>query len=272
MQLGLSTFLHRDRPLDRALLQELQQAGVESIELTDYHPGFSRDKPDSFTDLRSALDQLGLHLNSLHIHLEHFDPDIDLAALAAPQREKALAAYRQAVELMAVLGGGILVTHDIRIPEPPPDPDAALHAEKRAAFLDNLREIARYAESASVRLALENTSRGYTRHPERLVALMEDLDASNVGICIDTGHRNLVGDPVAALLTTSRYLITLHIHDNSGERDEHLLPGGGNIAWPGVLQTLDEIKYGGVFMYELGRAEDLSALRRNFESLLEARG
>ena len=111
MKLGLSTLLHRDRPLDRALLQDLRQAGVESIELTDYHPGFSDDKPDSFTDLRSALEDLGLHLNSLHIHLAHFDPDIDLAALAAPQREKALAAYRQAVELMAVLGGGILVAH-----------------------------------------------------------------------------------------------------------------------------------------------------------------
>lgn len=269
MKLGLSTFIHRDRPLDRELLQVMRQAGVESIELTDYHPGFSLDNPDAFAGLGSALEELDLHLNSLHIHLEQFDPDFDLAGLAAPQREKTLAAYRRAVDLMAGLGGGILVTHDIRIPEPPLDQDAELHAEKRAAFLGNLREIARYAEPAKVRLALENTSRGYTREPERLVALMEDLDAPNVGICIDTGHRNLVGDPVAALLTAGRHLITLHIHDNSGERDEHLLPGGGHIAWQGVLQALGEIGYGGVFVYELGRAEDLSALRQNFELLLE---
>ena len=37
MKLGLSTIMHRDRPLDRHLMEMLQQAGVESVELTDYH-------------------------------------------------------------------------------------------------------------------------------------------------------------------------------------------------------------------------------------------
>ncbi len=267
MKLGLSTLLHRDRPLDRELLQTMRQAGVESVELTDYHPGFSYEEPAAFADLKSVLSELELELNSLHIHLEKFDPEFDLATLVASQREKALAAYRRAVDLMAALGGGILVTHDIRIPESPSGEDAALDVEKRSAFLDNLRQIARYAEPVQVRLALENTSRGYTRDPARLVALIEDLDVPNVGICIDTGHRNLVGDPVDALRTVGSHLCTLHIHDNRGQRDEHLLPGGGNIAWQDIWRALDQIGYGGVFMYELSRADDLSALRRNFEGL-----
>lgn len=271
MKLGLSTLCFRDRPLDRELLQIMRQAGVESVELTDYHPGFSYDEPAGFAELKSVLSELGLELNSLHIHLEKSDPKFDLATLMASQREKALAAYRRAVDLMAALGGGILVTHDIRIPEPLSGAAAALGVEKRSAFLDNFRQIAGYAESAQVRLALENTSRGYTRDPARLVALIEDLDVPNVGICIDTGHRNLVGDPVAALRSVGSHLCTLHIHDNRGQRDEHLLPGGGNIAWQDIAQALDQIGYGGVFMYELNRTEDLSALRRNFEDLLKQR-
>ena len=118
-----------------------------------------------------------------------------------------------------------------------------------------------------VRFALENTSRGYTREPERLVGLMEDLGAPNVGVVIDTGHRNLVGDPVEALRVVGRYLMTLHIHDNHGESDEHLLPGGGDIPWTGVIQALDDVAYNGVFMYELNRPDNLSGVRENFELL-----
>ena len=50
-------------------------------------------------------------------------------------------AYRQAVDAMEALGGGILVTHHIQIPEP----EEPLHVEKRTAFLDNLRTVAEYA-------------------------------------------------------------------------------------------------------------------------------
>jgi sugar phosphate isomerase/epimerase len=264
MKIGASTLLYRDRPLNRELFEEFQQAGVESLELTDYHPEFSYADATAFTSLETAMRELSLHLNSLHIHLEKFDSDLDLATLESAQRRKTLTAYRRAIDVMEVLGGGILVTHDIRIPEP----DAPLHAEKHAAFLENLYTAAEYANPKGVLFALENTSRGYTREPTRLVQLMEDLGAPNVGICIDVGHRNLVGDSVAALRTAGRHLITVHLHDNHGEQDEHLLPGLGHIDWSGVVATLAEINYPGVFMYELNRAEDLSKIRGNVEGIL----
>ncbi|MCZ6679749.1 MAG: hypothetical protein O7E52_21165, partial [Candidatus Poribacteria bacterium] len=133
MKIGASTLLHRDRPLNWTLFHEFQQAGIESLELTDYHPEFSYTALEAFTALRLAMTDLTLHLNSLHIHLEQFDSDFDLATLDATEREKTLTAYRQAVDVMEVLGGGILVTHHIQIPEP----EDTLHAEKRTAFLDN---------------------------------------------------------------------------------------------------------------------------------------
>ena len=64
-----------------------------------------------------------------------------------------------------------------------------------------------------------------------------------------------------------KHLITLHIHDNHGERDEHLLPGLGEIRWPEVLDALRDVDYPGVFMYELIRKEDLETVRTNFEAL-----
>ena len=98
---------------------------------------------------------------------------------------------------------------------------------------------------------------------------MNDLNAPNVGVVIDTGHRNIGGDPAEALRTIGGHLITLHLHDNHGERDEHLLPGRGNVDWTGVVGALDEIEYPGVFMYELSRPEDLAQIRSNAEALLK---
>ena len=63
--------------------------------------------------------------------------------------------------------------------------------------------------------------------------------------------------------TVGRHLITLHLHDNHGERDEHLLPGQGAIDWVDVMQALRDIDYGGEFMYEIGRPEDLPELAEN---------
>lgn len=87
MKIGASTILHRDRPLDRDLFREFQEAGIESLELTDYHPDFDYDDLGAFADLRSAIMDLSLHLNSLHIHLEIFN-DYDLATLDDEQRER----------------------------------------------------------------------------------------------------------------------------------------------------------------------------------------
>jgi sugar phosphate isomerase/epimerase len=94
---------------------------------------------------------------------------------------------------------------------------------------------------------------------------MADIDSPNVGVVIDTGHRNLSGDPAATLRAVGPHLITLHLHDNHGEADEHLLPGLGAIDWSDVMQALRDIDYGGQFMYEIGHAEDLPELAANAE-------
>ena len=160
MKLGASTILHRDRPLTRELFEEFRQANIDSLELTDYHPEFDYTDLEAFASLKQAMADLSLHLNSLHIHLEIFD-DYDLATLDEARREKTLRAYRQAVDVMAVLGGGILVTHHIQIPEP----DDPSHDAKRAAFIGNLGAVASYAAPKDVSFAVENMSRPDTRDP-----------------------------------------------------------------------------------------------------------
>ena len=260
MKLGASTIPFRADPLTSDVLAAFSQAGIESLELCDYHPNFSYADAGFRAFLQQGLRDMDFHLNSIHIHLKHRDPACDLASLDPSQRQTALGDHKRAVDLATDLGGCILVTHDIAIPEPGEE----LGLDKRAAFVQNLREVAEYAAPAGIRLALENGGRdSYTRDPERLVALVDDLETPNVGVVIDTGHRNLTGDPVAALRAVGRNLITLHLHDNHGVRDEHLLPGRGNIAWDQVNAALGDVGYDGVFMYEINRPEDVREIRDN---------
>jgi sugar phosphate isomerase/epimerase len=36
-------------------------------------------------------------------------------------------------------------------------------------------------------------------------------------------------------------IVSLHVHDNHGLKDEHLWPGDGSVAWPAVAETLKSL-------------------------------
>lgn len=120
-------------------------------------------------------------------------------------------------------------------------------------------EVIRAAWQPGFRFALENMST--LAHMEYVVALVDELGADVAGICVDSGHANLgdLGAPRALRMAGDR-LITTHLQDNHGERDEHLPPGDGQIPWEAVAEALSEIGYHGCLMLEL--TDQPSAERR----------
>lgn len=76
--------------------------------------------------------------------------------------------------------------------------------------------------------------------PEHLCTLLERVDSPQLGVCLDVGHVNVFSscaykDWFAALGGRIGYM---HVHDNHGERDEHLVPGEGNIDWRGFTEDI----------------------------------
>jgi sugar phosphate isomerase/epimerase len=59
-----------------------------------------------------------------------------------------------------------------------------------------------------------------------------------VKLCFDTGHAHLDGGVPEALEIVRDFVATTHIHDNRGERDDHLLPYEGTIDWSATLSSL----------------------------------
>ena len=89
-----------------------------------------------------------------------------------------------------------------------------------------------------------------------------------LGICLDTGHRHRLGDVAEGIRQGGKAIITLHVHDNHGQRDEHQMPFTGTIEWASVLRALREIGYQDTFMYEVGRDADVSQLPENHRALM----
>lgn len=115
-------------------------------------------------------------------------------------------------------------------------------------ILDSTRHLARFARNRGSRLLLE-TTRFDARDLKQILQAVSDED---VGILVDTGHCicYLRQDPAQVIREFGGRLWSLHIHDNHGAMDEHLIPGEGVIEWKGVLKALRDIGYRGVFMME----------------------
>lgn len=115
--------------------------------------------------------------------------------------------------------------------------------------------IAELAQDTPVIICIENTphDRCGAQNWEQLLPLIHAVGAKNVGICLDTGHANMIGvDPVQFLVEVKDHLRALHITDNLGSNDDHMLPyGKGNIPWEAFLQELGSIDYHGAFNFEI---------------------
>ncbi|MBQ8813862.1 MAG: sugar phosphate isomerase/epimerase [Lachnospiraceae bacterium] len=71
------------------------------------------------------------------------------------------------------------------------------------------------------------------------------------GLCLDTGHLNLLGKNQAAYIRAlGKRIKALHVHDNNGVDDEHRAPYTGTIIWKDVIGALKEVGYEGVFNFE----------------------
>jgi sugar phosphate isomerase/epimerase len=121
--------------------------------------------------------------------------------------------------------------------------------EKWEARLENnISELVDHVRGSSLTICLENI--GTT---ELVFSLNEKINDSQLAICLDTGHLHLAGgNSVDFINKAGKKLKALHIADNFGEHDDHLLPYAGNIKnWPEIVAALYKMGYQGSFSFEV---------------------
>lgn len=113
------------------------------------------------------------------------------------------------------------------------------------------------AVKLNVNIAFENmvdkdNKRRFGSIAEELITLVDSFKTQHVGVCWDIGHANrMYKSQVRPIRLIGDRLIALHVDDNHGTTDEHLLPFLGNIDWETIMPLLTEIGYKGDFVYEI---------------------
>ena len=79
--------------------------------------------------------------------------------------------------------------------------------------------------------------------PEQIMRFIKEINSPYMRMCLDTGHCSVFGlSPADAVrMIGKEYLRALHVHDNDGRADRHMLPGQGVIDWEDFARALAEI-------------------------------
>ena len=122
-----------------------------------------------------------------------------------------------------------------------------------------------FAEKYKVNIALETFGaakvqgariRDFFADPVEFKRQFDSLDTQYKTMCVDSGHTHevesfWVPSPAEMIRILGKDVTILHLHDNNGHYDDHLLPGQGNINWQDTFEALDDIGYSGVCNFEL---------------------
>lgn len=128
-------------------------------------------------------------------------------------------------------------------------------AERIVAVRTSLNELVPYAYQKNIHLAIENLI-GESANVlfERMLG---EFRQEHVGVCYDTSHAYLTGNMYSLLETYGKRIIALHVSDNKGQLDDHMLPFEGAIDWAKFTQAFSRIDFQGTFLLEVELRESL---------------
>ena len=273
---GVSTHLFHDQRLDREHLVEIAAHGFECLEVFATRTHFDYHDSVAVRSLGEWLDDTRLVLNSVHAPINAslvngvWGEMLSNAAAEDARRQRAVTEAEAALAMAQTVPYRYLVVH-LGVP----DGATVTGDNNRDAARRSVLAIHDMAQKVGVRVALEVIPNALSS-AEALVSFIEnDLEGTNIGICMDVGHAFMMGDLADAIETCAEHLITTHLHDNKRKADDHLTPGEGSIDWPAALVSLQKVGYEGAWMFEVANTSNpkqvlgkTEAARRRFDELL----
>lgn len=113
--------------------------------------------------------------------------------------------------------------------------------------------IVAYAEQKQIDLTVENLpSLQAGRLFDHVLSL---YPAHRVGVCLDTSHAHLSHALYDIMGTCGTRITAVHISDNRGEHDDHVLPFEGTIDWNRFARHFARTGYAGTFLLEVEMRE-----------------
>jgi sugar phosphate isomerase/epimerase len=266
---GVSTHLFHESRLTREHLADIAGHGFEAVEVFATRAHFDYRDPRAAADLAEWLSDLGLSFHSMHapiveaIRAGKWVGAFSIAAGDETRRKAAIAEIAATLNVARTVPFQYLVLH-LGIPDGQQTPGGD---NQRDAARRSVEEIAALAAEVNVRVALEVMPNSLSSAAAICQLIEDDLEGLDVGICLDYGHANLMGDLSDAIETVSGHLWTTHVHDNDGRGDDHRVPFAGRIDWDAAMMETQKIGYDDVLMFEVANTGDpIEVLKRTVKA------
>lgn len=133
--------------------------------------------------------------------------------------------------------------------------------DQRELCLDALRKLTDHLAGTDMTICLENLfSKPLVRDANGILDLIEASGWNeHLGVCLDIGHLHRLRSHGRTEQTATEFIAkagsrlkALHIHDNHGDTDDHLLPfTDKGLDWVEFMQALRGNGYAGLFNFEI---------------------
>ncbi|HEY6264054.1 MAG TPA: sugar phosphate isomerase/epimerase family protein [Candidatus Acidoferrum sp.] len=242
MQRLLSTYLFVSRKLTPELLGQISGAGFQGVEIFCTRRHFEYASKTEVRAIASALDAHKLQLVSLHAPtsrdtsaMRESGMPLSICEVERVRRIEAMDELKRVIDVADDLPYSRLILHMGGSRETA-DP------RKRDAAFSTLEHLVLHAHHAGVTICVENTT-SEMGDPAYLRAFVDETRLTGLRFNFDIGHAHLADGPEEERIEKSfvplRELVaSVHLHDNHGEKDEHLPPFDGTIAWPAAIKVL----------------------------------
>jgi sugar phosphate isomerase/epimerase len=242
MQRLLSTYLFISRKLTRELIGQIAAAGFQGVEIFCSRAHFDYTNRAEVREMARTLADHRVSLASLHAPTSR-----DLSATREGGQPLSICEVERIrrIEAMDELRRALDVADDLPFPRMifhMGGPREAHDLRKRDAAFSTLEHLMLHARHAGVTVCIENTT-SEMGDPAYLRSFVDETRLTGLRFNFDIGHAHLADGPEEERIEKSfaplRELAAgVHVHDNHGEKDEHLPPYDGSIDWPAATKTL----------------------------------
>ncbi len=201
----------------------------------------TKDQDSYIKELLDCAKDNNVYFNQAHAHhiFDWDEPDLI--------ENKIIPTITNDIICASKLGAPHIIVHGLSHP-------AVNHSteERMKVNIDYYNRIKPVAKEHGIKIALENLKKVCTT-PDEYEYLMDALNDDVFTACVDVGHSFYVGQDAAEIIRRLGHnrVTALHVHDNHGTFDDHLIPGFGKMDFNHILSALADIKYSGDFNLEL---------------------
>jgi len=133
-------------------------------------------------------------------------------------------------------------------------------------FVKSVKRCSQIAENYEIPLLIEPRTGEVISNSDALLRVIELVGSKNLGAILDTAHLHAAKEILPlSIEKLGEKIKYVHIADNDGRDDRHLIPGDGTIDWKEVFISLKKLGFNGYY------ATDLEKLPNYDQSFLECK-